>query len=318
MAKSKHRIALTAGKRILIVVVILIALMVGTLEFAEGYKEPLRLGLQDYISRISGGHRAEITTLEKSEIFPQLEFVLKDIIVRDKEESGKTLVTADRIHVATNFWKMSLGIADYRIFQVENAAFATGYILPKKLTLSYSGITDPSPQSAPPYFTLDGEYNNLPLLITAEMERQGKKTIHYDFAKEIPVTFKLGRTEASARFLRGLTRVDFAQMVISSGGRRALVRTEEVSFDPLLISFAGDMGGFPFSGEIKANEDYYDLYIQPESDDREFLVNLKAILSSIQKDLGIRSEDNTHIRIDMRGPNVSKQGTNDDKEKSPE
>lgn len=318
MARDKSRIALTTGKRILIVLAILLAMMVGVLEFAETSKEPLRLGLQDYISRVSGGHPAEITVLEKSEIFPRMEFILKDIIVRDKDDAKKALVTADRIQVETSFWKSSMGLANYKIFKVENAAFATGYLFPKKLNLSFAGISDPSPQTSPPYFIMEGEYNNRPLLITAEMERGGKKDFNYDFASEFPVTFKLGGTEATGRFLRSVTSVDFAQVVLASSGRRAVLRTEGMSFDPAHIRFLGDMGGFSFAGEFKKATEGYDLYIQPSSDDPEFLANLKALVAAVQTDLAIRDEDKSHIRIEIRAPDVAQQGIEDSKEKSTE
>jgi hypothetical protein len=318
MAKKKSRIALTFGKRIFIVILIMGALMVGVLELAESSKEPVRLGLQDYISRVSGGHPAEITLMEKSEIFPNMEFILKGIVVRDKDDATKALITADNVHVETSFIKATLGLADYKVFQINNAVFATGHLLPKKLALAFAGITDTSPENAPPYFIIEGNYNERDLLITAEMQRGGNKKRHYDFASEFPVTFKLGSTEASARFMRGFTSVDFAQMVIASGGRRAVLRTEGMAFSPLKIRFIGDMGGYPLAGEIKQEGEDYHLYIQPGADDPEYLSNLKALMASIQADLGLLPKDNAHIRIEIRAPDVAKQGIEASKEESPE
>src|SRR5688500_5572690 len=105
MKKTRPQIALTFGKRILIVLVILAAMIIGILKFAENSSGPLRLGLQDYLSRTSGGHPAEITSLEKSALFPQVEFILKDIVIRDKANKTKTLVAADQAHIAMSFWK---------------------------------------------------------------------------------------------------------------------------------------------------------------------------------------------------------------------
>lgn len=317
MARTRPQFVLSVGKRILIVLMILFGMMIGILEFAEGMKDPLRLGLQDYLSKVSGDHPAEITKVEKSELFPQIEFTLDGVVIRDKEDRAKTLVSAGRVEVAMSFWKTFLGLADYRVFKIEKADFATGYILPKKLSLNFSGISDPSPGSAPPYFVFDGRYNERPLLITAEMQRKGKKTIHYDFAAEFPVTFKLGDTEAVARFRRGMASIDFAQMSITHGDRKMLLRTEGMEFDPLHIRFIGEMDENPLAGELEQSGDDYSLYIVPGSENPQFLANLTAFVEDVRKDLGLEGEKD-HIKIEIRPANVAQQGTENTKEQSPE
>lgn len=317
MPGTRPQIALTFGKRILIVIAILIGAMIAILEFAEGMKDPIRLGLQDYLTKVSGDNPAEISAVEKSELFPEVEISLKGIVIRDKDDAKKTIVSVEHAEITMSFWKTFLGITDYRIFKIEKAEFATGYVFPKKLSLSFAGISDPSPPSSAPYFVFDGNYNDRPLLITAEMQRKGTKNVHYDFASEFPLTFKLGGTEADARFQRNLTNLRFVQTAIVSHGRKVILRTEGVEFDPLHIRFIGDMGGYSLAGELEQSGDDYTLYIVPGSENREFLANLAAFVASVKDDLGLKAKDE-HIKIEIRAPDVAQQKASENKEQAAE
>lgn len=313
MVKPNRKIALTFGKRLLVVFLILVAILIGILKFAETSKEPLRLGLQDYLRNVSGGHPAEITTLEKSNLFPQMEFLARGISLRDKDDKKKVLATIDSAHIAKSFWKAFIGIADYRIFRIDNAVFAPGFLLPEKLILAYAGIADPSPQSSPPYFVLEGRYNDRALLITAEMERSGTKAIHYNFSSEFPVTFKLGKTEASARFRRSLSSIGFVQTLVSNDDKSILLRTEEMRFSPLHIRFIGEMNAHQFSGEMRETDGDYTLTLIPSDNDPVFLADLKAFVRAISDDLGFNNDQN-HIKIDIQEPDVAQEKTNKHKE----
>lgn len=305
---KRSDIALTAGKRILIVVVILAALMVGIIEYAENAREPLRLGLQDYLTQVADGNPAEITELEKSELFPQIEFATRDIVIRDKDDKAKALATIERADISMGFWGTFFGMPDYREFKIENAQFATGFVLPQKLVLNYTGVSDPDPQESPPYFIAEGRYNERDLLITAEMRRKGAGAkAHYDFEGEFPVSFKLGGTEATARFIRGLTNVEFAQFVLVSDNRRAVLRTTDVSFDPLDIGFIGDMAEHPFSARLSGGkEGAVVLAVTPQSDDPQFLAELTGLLDGIAADLGA-AQSGGQFKVEIAPPVVAQQ-----------
>ncbi len=315
MTKTRMQKTLGVGQKILIVLLIMAGLMIGILEFAEGMKDPIRLGLQDYLSRASGDHKAEITSLEKSELFPQVYFIIEGVSIRDKDDATKILATADKIEIATSFWKTFFGFADYHTFKVENAVFAADYALPQKLVLSFSGISDPSPDITPPYFVLDGVYNKRPLLVTAEMRRGGdQKSYHYDFAREFPVTFKLGGTEANARFQRNLASIEFAQFALASGDYKVILRTEGMSFKPLHIRFIGEMGENPLAGELtQGAAGDYELYVTPGVEDPAFSADLQKFITSIRADLGL-NEGVGNIKIEIRAPVVAQQGVVENKE----
>lgn len=296
MAKTARQKTLTFGKRLFVVVLILAGIFVGILELAERSKEPLRLGLQDYLTQVSG-HPAEITVLEKSELFPDIDFVLKGIVIRDKDDSNKTLVTVDRAAVSMSFWKRFVGRADYKTLSLENAAFATGYLLPRKLEIFFAGIADPKAEAGNPHFILEGAYDGRDVLLTAAMQRHGEKDSSYDFPGRFPVTFKIGETEAAGVFHRGLVESGFETLEIKSGGQTVVFSIPDIRTDESAIPLTGKIGDGAFQGHLKPAEGGFVLAFDASGLNVLQQTQLQEFARGVRQDLAFGDENIFRIEI---------------------
>jgi len=287
MTKTRLQKILSVLVKIAMVLAVVAAVLIGMLKMAERSPDSLRLGLQDYLTK-TAGNPAEIGSMEDIQLFPKIYFRLKDILIRDKNDRNRALVRADSAYISMNFWKSFFGIRNYDAVEIKNLQIATGYIFPQKIALDYVGISDPLNSTAPPYFIFDGIYNNRPLLITAAMTRYGtKENFSYDFAREFPVTFKLGSTEANAMFKRDLTHVDFAQITLVNGKQEALLSAPDMSFNPVHIPLKGKISGVPMTGSLNKSGDIYTLTITPEKADKASLKQINEFLKNVEKDFGI-------------------------------
>lgn len=303
MSKTRLQKTFSILTKIAIVIGVLVAIMIGILKIAEKSKDSLRLGLQDYLLQATG-HPSEISNLETAKLFPQIDFSMKGIVVRDKDAKSKTLITAGHARMSLSFWNTFLGIRRYNVLEATDVAFASGYVMPQKLTLKFMGISDIDPRGfLPPQFTMVGQYNGKPLAATAEMERHGKSNFSYGFDSTFPVTFKIGETEAVGQFVRGFTQVGFKGVAIVSGGIHGLFSTTDMTFEPLNITFEGTVADAPVSGTISQIEQELVVTLTPTSDDVKGLKKLESFAKSMRDDLGLGAADG-NFKIVIEGLSV--------------
>lgn len=298
--KTKAQKTMTVGKRIFVVILILAGVSIGMLKLAEGSKDALRMGLEDYLVKTTG-HPSEITSLKKSELFPTIDFRAEGIIVRDAADKNKTLVTIDEATFAMPFWKRFFGIADYKALSFRKVAIATGYALPKKIELDFAGISASGDLSVPAFFILDGRYNNRNLLLTAEMRRHGDKNPTFDFGSAFPVTFKIGESEAMGVLERSFGKTSFKELELVSNGEKAILNIPNISVDPVEVPFTGEMEDVKFKGILSRNNDNAVLTIDALSGN---VNRVKNFVSAFTKDLGFEDKD---LKIIINNPDAQAQ-----------
>lgn len=289
--------SLTWGKRLTLVVLVLVGLIYLFLSIAERMKEPARLGIQDYLSQLTG-HTAEITDLELFELAPDMMFRFHGIDIRDKANHKKVLVHADKFFIAMPAWRMYLGMRAYLGLEVRGLEFATGYLTPKKIDISFAGISDPAPEESKAQFLAEGTYNNQSLLLTAEMQRKvaGKHYI-YSFSGTFPFTFKLGSIEASGLFERGMSDVTFKQVQVVRGADRMEFVLKNVKNDPLHGVAAGSINGVEFNGELKKSGDDTLFVLTPVNATDGQSREIEAFLAKLRGDLGLDETSAFHLEL---------------------
>lgn len=281
--RTKLQRTLTYGKRIFLVLAIFVGVLIAMLQLAEGSKDALRLGLQDYLVKTTG-HPSEITKLERSNLFPDIDFLLKGIVVRDKADKDKTLVTVDSMSVKMPFWKRFIGIVQYEYLRAENVAVATGYIFPQKMEFSFIGISASADLSVPAFFIADGRYNERAVLLTAEMRRHGKETPTFDFGNAIPLTLKIGNSEIIGSLTRSGNQTGFKELDLTSGRKKAVLSEVSIHTDPFSITFAGAMENAAFNGTLQKIEGVMTLTIDMVDGDSSAP---HGLVDSLFKDLGL-------------------------------
>ncbi|PZQ45375.1 MAG: hypothetical protein DI551_07500 [Micavibrio aeruginosavorus] len=293
MKTGWQKTSLTWGKRLAIVVLILLAMSYGVLILAQRSKESLRLGLQDYLMEATG-HQAEITHLAEANIVPQSVFKIQGILIRDKKDDKKVYASVKSAYISLPFFNMMFGRGVYSGFEMKGMEFASGYALPKKLTIDYAGVSDPSPETATPVFMIEGLYNDYPLLMTMQMSRkQGKGGYLYRFNEITPMTYKLGPLEGDADYVRSFTTLSLEKGRFVLDGHEVEFTATDLDTRPLKARLKGRIDGLDFNGTlIKTNESMV-LTIAPANHDENTLKTLKNVISIFQKTLGLTPDDKT-------------------------
>lgn len=253
MTKTSGSKSMTIGRRIVITLVVMIALIIGVLQLAERATDSLRLGVEDFLSKMSGGV-AEITEMPKSDLFPEIVFHTKGIVIRDREDADRTLVSAEDGYIAMDIWRSFLGSGRFNGFEIRNMSLATDYIFPKKADIVFAGISDVPPHDTSPQLLIEGTYNKLPLMITLEMRRHGKKKLKYDFGNVVPMTFKLGTLEANGYLERKLSSTHFEKITAVRNGHEIVFSLTGLEEEPLNLKANGTVDGIPFSAELTKRE----------------------------------------------------------------
>lgn len=286
MGRDWRRTSLTAGKRVAIVVVIVGALMIGVLKMAERFNTPIRLGLQDYLTQATG-ESAEITELKKVEFFPDLHLDMHGLLFRDPAASENITMTIERLEVRKGFFNA----ISIKTFELENMEVASGAFLPENLILDFAGIADPDKSQAA-QFLLDGQYNGLDLLVTAQMDRHGGKPPYaYDFDREFPITFKLGENEAVAVFMRGGDHVTLRDGTFSQGRHQGRFEITCLVYKPFALDIKGELNGAAFSGTTSREGDVPVLRVTLEKADLESAAALEDFVGKLKTDLGLDGDD---------------------------
>lgn len=288
MAHWRDRKSYTWGKRLVLTLLIMGGVTYGVLLFAARSKEPIRLGLQDYLTQASG-HKAEITDMEKVQLAPNIEFRIKGIVIRDKGDAGKSLLKAERAYIELPLGYLFIGVRRYLGFELQDVQVASGFFLPKKLTLGYAGISDPTEGQKSPQFIAEGKYNDRDLLVTIDLLRKdrGKKRPYYAFDDSFRLTGKLGSLEGEGIFVRNLTSVMMDDVHMRRGGDYlAVFDVNDIRRDPLRATVSGTINEIPFTGAVEGKV----LTITPGTDKSQDLKTIAEFVDLVAKDIGIEDK----------------------------
>lgn len=300
MAKNWQKQSLTWGKRLVLVLVIMTGIGYGVMGLAERSPDALRLGLEDYISKLSG-YRGEITDLTEAKLRPDVRFNMLGINIRDWDDKDKVYLHADSAYVAIPLLRMMFGSANYAALEVKGVDIATGYFLPQKLHLDFAGITDPQPATSSPQFVAEGNYNGQDVLATMEMTRkQTKKGPLYGFANSSLTTLKIGKTEIEGLVVRHFSSVSLESARLKREDVSIGFTAEDIEKDPLKSAIKGSIDGLDFNGLLTEDGDNIVLKITPSSTDTTRLAALKSLSDAVLSDLGLAGTD-SKVRVEIEG-----------------
>jgi hypothetical protein len=297
MNSAEFRKSLTWGKRIVLVLAVLLGLCYGVLTLAERSKDAIRLGLQDYLVQISG-QEAEVTDMAQVQFVPDMIFHMKGIVLRDPQKKEKPLLKAEEAYFAMPFWRMAVGRNGYIGIEMRKLEVASGFFLPKKTVIGFAGITDPSPEKKPAQFLIEGSYNKRDVLVTAQIERfKGHKRPLYRFGDEFPITVKLGTLEGAGTFKRGFTGSSVPDAIFTRDGIKAEMQITDIGRDDdILAGLKGKVDGAGFNGQLREKEGRLVLSISPEEKGDE---KVAAFFGKIKNDLALSGEQPEKFAIDI-------------------
>lgn len=271
------------------VLAVMAALMIGVLKLAEGSTDSLRLGVQDFLSELTR-QNAEVTEMPKSELFPEIIFHIRGVIVRDRKDNEKSVMKVDDAYLAIDFWRSFIGFSKFNALEIRNLELASGYFLPEKLNLVFAGISDPPPHVISPQLLFEGTYNQQDLMATIEMRRHGTKKPKYDFGKVVPMTFKLGTLEASGYLERKLGSVGFEKITAVKGPHQAVFSLKNIENNPLSVKADGMIDGVPFKADLSEIDNVKTLRIVTADPEK-----ISKVVYLVLSDFGIDKDDKTFM-----------------------
>ena len=298
MTRNWRKESLTWGKRLVLVIVIMGAIFYGVVSLAQRSTDPLRRGLEDYLTKTTG-HIGEITELSEAKLVPLVLFKMTGINIRDAKDPKKIYMHADSAYISTAFWRMMVAGGFYAL-EIKGLEIATGYFLPLKIVLDFAGICDPDPAFAP-YLMAQGQYNKLPLLLTMEMERkQSRRGIVYTLGSNSMTSFKLGELEGEAITTRHFNNVSLESARLEKDGMVAEFTANNIDSQPANIDIKGRIEGVGFNALLTGSGDNISLKITPESNDAASLKKIKRFTDAVLKDLGLDGK-NFKVRVEITG-----------------
>ncbi len=297
MAPSAKRTSITWGKRIIMAAIIVIGGGYIVLSLAERSTDSIRLGFQDYMSRASG-HEAEITELSRAQMVPDMAFRMKGVLIRDKSARDKVLISAKEAYIAVPLWRMLTGLPRYIGFEVRDLSIASGFFMPMKTTISFAGISDPTPDSKLPQFIVEGDYNGQEILVTAQMERsQSSRYYLYQLPGEFPFTFKIGKIEGAGTYDRRLTDVIINPLTITHGGHTATMNMILTGEKEISARIEGNVDGAIFKGDVSGDAPQRVLTIIPEEEGGKDAETIEIFVQAMMDDLGLKNQESDPLRV---------------------
>jgi hypothetical protein len=288
----------TWGKRLFLTVLVLGFLMYGFLSLAQQWAEPIRKGLEDNITQMTG-NPAQITDMIEARFVPNMVAHGRGLLVRDGKNPDRTLVAAEEFYISMPFWRVLFGRQGYVGIDVKNLDIASGFYLPRKVSIAHAGIAGSQDPAVRPHFFIDGMYNDAPLLITAEMQKiDGRGGPLYRFADVIPLTFKIGGLESTALYRRGLVDVALENGHILLNGGAVDFSIENMDGPASEWVISGILRGVPFEGFLEETPLGYRLNIKIEETDSAKNASIATFLKDIQAVLGLKTrEDGLALRL---------------------
>lgn len=287
---------MTWGKRIVLVVLILGGILYGVLSMAQRSPDALRKGLEDYISQTTG-QRGEITDLSEVRLVPDAYFDMKGVYVRDRKTPKDVYLKVKTARISLPFWRMMTGSTAFHMAEITGLETASGFLLPKKLTLDFLGISDPV-ETAAPQLMAEGRYNDLPLLATMEIQRKhkGGKPL-YNTGAQSMITFKLGETEGESLLKRGFLDVSLESARLERDGIEAQFTAENLHAEPLNVKIHGRIEGADFNAVLTREGDNTVFRLTPATSSAEDAHKIKRFVDLVSGDLGLTDEKNVKIEI---------------------
>lgn len=291
MADNKSSRNVTWGKRIALVLLVLAGMFYGVLNLAEKSKDSMRLGLQDYISDATG-HSAEITSMTTVELTPDLIFRMNGVTLRDKSDSTKTLMSIQKAYFGTPFLHMMTGRQNYIGMEIQNAEIASGYLFPKKIEISFAGISDTMPGKKPAVFLLEGRYNGKDVLLTLDLVRKAaKKNYLYALPSSSPFTFKMGDIEAMGVLEQSSKGLSLLNVAMTKGNDTANFNINHIRNNPVSGTLDGEVNSAGINGSLIKLGNTISLSISSQDEDQKTLKQIISFLEAIKEEIAIQDNE---------------------------
>ena len=111
--------------RIPIILIILAAMMIGSLKLVERYPEPLRDGIEEFLSKNSDTN-ATIGVLERVKFFPNIEIYLRDVTMHNTQNAAVVNIALESAKISAPFWSMFFGGSQLNNISITNLKLKTG------------------------------------------------------------------------------------------------------------------------------------------------------------------------------------------------
>lgn len=188
--------------KILIVVAVIISVSVVMLKLVERSKDPLRQGIEQYLSEASG-MMAGVDELQQVTFLPDVTFRMKNIVFRERGAESNIRAQIEGLDFAMPFSALLFGQTKIRALHITGVTAEAGVWTPHPLKLKSAELM--ALESERPALKAEGTYDGRPLKLYLEMAVRGADAASRVFIlpEQSPFSLTLGRAVLTGTYGRG-------------------------------------------------------------------------------------------------------------------
>lgn len=218
--------------RLAILLLVAGGVFIWALKLAEGYKDPLREGIEKYFAE-SAGYPATIEELSKVSFFPDVFFEIRNLAFLDPGDLEVPKMQAERIELSMPLWRMMLHQTVIEKLEIENLNSQADFLFPAALDLKKMELGKDEQGNG--MISGTGFYNAQDMNFTVWLEHTKNKrgVSFYKLPRETKMAFSLAKTEVLGNLKRTAEGYYLENAVMNKG---------QVSWGPSNFQISNDKG----------------------------------------------------------------------------
>lgn len=182
-----------------IVTLILFLAMAGSLKLVERYPNPLKQGLEDFLSQRTSTN-ASIEIVETIKFFPDIIIDLRDIKLHNRVNAAIVDLNIAHFVAKAPLWSVFINAGYLTHLDIEDLTSASGFIAPHKIQAdNISLLSHDGPEQYGHFLQVTGRYDSKPLSLEVKIDKKGK---NYKIPANMPFSLQIGNTNLNATIYR--------------------------------------------------------------------------------------------------------------------
>ncbi len=187
-----------------IFILVLVAIMALSLKLVERYPEPLKEGIEQFLSDTTKT-KATIATVNSMKFVPALDIDLEDITFHDQQNAALVNISIEHLKLKFPFLNLIIGGNSLDHLMIKNLKASAGMITPRDLFIAQATIVDrEGPDQYGSFLVASGEYNNEPITLELKLEKLDKG---YKVPRNLMLALNVGNYQLDTQMSKGGSKV---------------------------------------------------------------------------------------------------------------
>jgi len=204
------------------------------LKVIERYPDPVRQGLEQYVSGASNTN-ASIGKIEDFSFIPKVKATLSEVTLHNRVNAAEIRASVEKITFAAPFWSGLFGGGKVSQLDIQNLETIAGFPLPFGINLKTVNIIDKEgPDQYGSFIIGSGRYRGEDLSFETKLE---KRKNYYKILSQLPFFLTVGTRTVEGTIATSYKKINLENLVYESGAQAseareyALVKGEDYIID---------------------------------------------------------------------------------------